>query len=304
MKNFHYFFCFFLVLFFLSKFSVLSQAGARDVPDEIIKNIVGFLDQKSWIMLLRVNRKFYELTLEGVSIIQVHGDSAAEIKSKLSSFLIKNESDSQLRPALEKLDLTNSSITDEGLKDLVEFIQKNFSNINQLNLAQNKISGQGAAHLAVLVRLKSLNLYWNGIGPEGARHLAGLTQLETLNLMRSKIDAAAAAHLRGLIHLKILNLYGNNIGAAGAVYLEGLTQLKVLDLGYNEIGSAGAVYLARLTQLERLELNDNGIGSAGAVYLEGLTQLKFLNLFGNGISDESIRSLREVLGGSVTIIYR
>ena len=72
--------------------------------------------------------------------------------------------------SLTKLNLSKNQITDSGIKHIAWLFDKcdGISNIAELYLGWNKISGPGAASVAQIMRqnpkLKVMDLCWNGLG--------------------------------------------------------------------------------------------------------------------------------------------
>ncbi len=257
MKIFYFFCC-----LFLNVFPCLVQAvGLNDAPEDPKKNIVRFLDQESWVKILRLNKEFYELTPQAITAIKVKGTSASEVIEKLTALLFKDDAHGKVYKFLESLNLVGSRIGDDELGTVVDFIQEHFPNIKSLNLSRNRIGNVGIANLVGLTgltQLQTLDLSDNGIGNVGIANLVGLTrltQLQTLDLSDNDIRDTGVAHLAGFNQLKTLDLSWNDIGNAGVAHLAGLNQLKILSLSYNSIGDAGAAHLAGLTQLKELKLS-------------------------------------------------
>ncbi|XP_064886535.1 MHC class II transactivator isoform X2 [Columba livia] len=178
------------------------------------------------------------------------------------------------------LDLRNSSIDIQGLKDLIGLTNvASFSvqdasgcssyeipaikNLRKLEFALGPVCGlQGFLKLVeILAAFPSLQhldldaLSENGIGDEGAKSLSEvfptLKSLETLNLSQNKItDVGAeklATALPSLLSLKTLSLYNNSICDFGAEnlakVLPAMASLRVLEVQYNKITGVGAQQL-------------------------------------------------------------
>ncbi len=324
MKLFNYFCCLSFICLDLISFPCLSKAGFDEVPDDAIKNMVGFLDQNSWISLLQVSQKYNKLVPQGVPTIRVNRDtlvdlSAAKIIANLRASLLKNVPQGEKHQALESLDLYHLDLTDEGLTELVAFIQESFPNIKKLNLAYNNIGDAGAASLKELRELQILDLGLNKIGDTGVASLKQLQKLKELDLSDNEIRLTGGASFKELPELQKLNLHGNNIGDAGAASFEGMAELKeltligcgigdagveslkglpklqVLDLSNNEIRLTGGASFKELPELQKLNLFANKIRDVGAASFEGMAQLKVLDLKANPIRRASIKALRQTL---------
>ncbi len=183
------------------------QTGFKNCPVEILEHTAGFLDQKSWPCLFQVNQRFNALTPQGVKALQVKGLFAANITFKLNSILFKNGSKGQVYTALETLNFSESNITDEDLKDLVEFIQNYFPNIKSLNLCGNSIGAPGAMYLAALTELETLELDINRIGDEGVAHLSALIHLKWLDLHFNDISTESIQALQQALGSSVVIFY-------------------------------------------------------------------------------------------------
>ncbi|CAH3119463.1 unnamed protein product [Porites lobata] len=131
---------------------------------------------------------------------------------------------------LERLDLGNNKITDEGVKHLSTALTQTNCTLNSLNLGANNITDEGVKHLSTALTqtnctLNSLNLWENNITDEGVKHLStALTHtnctLNTLNLKRNNITDEGVKHLSTVLTntnctLNSLNLVYNNITDIG-----------------------------------------------------------------------------------------
>ncbi|XP_074621745.1 uncharacterized protein LOC141880193 [Acropora palmata] len=222
----------------------------------------------------------------------------------------------RVNSSLSSLDLSDNSISDEGVNSLAQALRVNTS-LSSLDLSSNSIGDEGANSLAEALRvnksLSSLDLSWNSIGAEGANSLAQALRvnksLSSLNLsLHFFADEGAnslAEALRVNTFLSSLDLHSSSIGDEGANSLaQALSvnkSLFSLDLFCNSIGDEGANSLAEAlrvnSSLSSLDLRSNCIGAEGvnslAQALRVNTSLSFLNLSCNSIDDrEQIHLLR------------
>ncbi len=203
---------FYLFFFFILNASpCLVEGGFNGVPKETIGSIVEFLDQKSWITLLRVNKKLNKITLECITSFQIEEVFGNGVIEKLKFIFLKDKFENLKYIDLKVLDLSMSKITDDNLTDLANFIRLYFPNIETLNLRWNQIENKSLAHLAALSRLKNLDLSENRISDEGIVPLLGMTHLETLNLAYNNITDLSVANILDMPQLKTLNIRWNKL---------------------------------------------------------------------------------------------
>jgi uncharacterized protein (TIGR02996 family) len=158
-------------------------------------------------------------------------------------------------PEVEKIDLTKTGITGQGLRHLA-----GLKRLHTLYIHQTRaVDLAGLAGLPSLKELGANSL--RGAGPddrltdEGAAALETLTGLETLDLAWAAVTDATLRRLAALKRLRALNLYGNDaITDDGLRHLAGLTELRILDLEDQPVTDAGLVHLRGLKELERLNL--------------------------------------------------
>jgi Leucine-rich repeat (LRR) protein len=84
---------------------------------------------------------------------------------------------------LERLDLTDTHVTDAGLAHLASLPK-----LQQLRLDGTPITDDGLVHLGKLKSLRELSLSGIKISSDGAKHLQDLQSLESLDLSRTFVD--------------------------------------------------------------------------------------------------------------------
>jgi uncharacterized membrane protein len=94
-------------------------------------------------------------------------------------------------PALVSLDLSSSTVTDNGAKLL-----KNAAELRSLRLSETGVTDAGLDVLAGLAKLESLNLYGTQVTNEGILKLASLANLKKLYLWQTKVDDAGMQALK------------------------------------------------------------------------------------------------------------
>ena len=190
-----------------------------------------------------------------------------------------------LTKSLRRIDMSNTSLGDEGAIDLYQGLVAH--PISEIVLRGNSISSLFTYTMIPWMPFST-----------SSQLLDFTKSLQLVDLSQNQIDDQGALDLAILIFnsnsLKILNLGMNKVTDAGVGLLcdvlQNNTTLKVLDLGFNKsITDASCEHLARIlptnSGLEHITLCWNQITSAGVQLLckslWGNCTLKGLNLLGN-----------------------
>ncbi len=154
---------------------------------------------------------------------------------------------------LQRLDLSDMSLTDEEILDLKYMI-----NLRDLRLNRNRITD---------------------LTP-----LAGLTDLETLYLRENNLSDLSP--LAGLTHLEVLSMGGGNGGVTDLSPLANMTKLTELVLSA-QMDIQDPSPLSNLTSLEVFSVNGNqsktGSAFSELTFLSGLTNLRSLDISTHGL---------------------
>lgn len=186
-------------------------------------------------------------------------------------------------PALTKLDLSETRITDRGLLDL-----KTASNLTDLNLYYAElVSDQGIAVVKSLPHLKRLNLRGTKITDSTLQLLNHLTALESLDIGYAQVTDSGIAQL-AFPDLKDLSIGGDKLTDAGLQAVRQLPALTRLDLSGAQrtdsglwsvsLTESGLDAIATLKDLRFLRLNGEAISARGLEKLKGLSKLERLDL--------------------------
>lgn len=187
-------------------------------------------------------------------------------------------------PALTRLDLSMTRISDRGLLEL-----KTASNLVDLNLYYSElVSDQGIAVLKGWQRLKRLNLRGTKITDSTLQFLNGLTSLEALDIGFAQVTDSGLAQLNALSNLKELSIGGNKLTDAGLQALRQMPGLTSLDLSGAQrtdsglwsvsLTESGLDTIATLKDLRHLRLNGVAVSPRGLERLKGLSKLERLDL--------------------------
>lgn len=155
----------------------------------------------------------------------------------------------QAFPNLEILDLDNTQLQDDDLKNVAGFkklrilsLQENpitntglkqisgMKTLENLALAKTKITGEGLEHIAGLKKLQTLNLSFCNIGDEGLKHLTKMTDMETLALQKAKVTGPGLAHVGKLKNMITLTLSDSNIKGDSLLHLKDLSKLRIINM--------------------------------------------------------------------------
>ena len=180
-------------------------------------------------------------------------------------------------PGLERLDLSHTRISDEGLLYL-----RPARRIRELNLLYaEQITDQGMNAIKLWKELRHLNVRGTRIG-DGTMAVAGtLPQIETLDVSATAITENGLDNLIPLVKLKRLELGRNRLREDALVILRLVNDLEWLDLSgpravnrnqrsdANAMASALVEAIGELSLLRVLKLGHLTMDAAGLKHLAG-----------------------------------
>jgi internalin A len=186
-------------------------------------------------------------------------------------------------PALTRLDLSMTRITDRGLLDL-----KTASNLTEINLYYAElISDQGITVIKSLPQLKRLNLRGTKITDSTLQLLNHLPSLESLDIGFAQVTDSGISQL-ALPNLKELSIGGNKLTDAGLQALRQMPALTSLDVSGAQrtdsglwsvsLTESGMESISTLKELRHLRLNGVAISARGLEKVKGLRKLERLDL--------------------------
>ncbi len=115
-----------------------------------------------------------------------------------------------IAPALHRLDLGTTAVTDSGLEQLSEMTE-----LRMLRLDETAVTDHGLIQLAPLRRLTSLNLHTTAVSDAGIAHLTSLTRLRQLYLWEPAVTPEAVTSLEAaLIDQRRIDRYRDQIATA------------------------------------------------------------------------------------------
>jgi hypothetical protein len=232
-------------------------------------------------------------------------------------------------PDLEKLDLSHTRITDEGLLRLkpapkisdlnlyyAEWITdqgmaaiRNWKRLKRLNVRGTRISDATLEIVSHMSGLEALDIANTAVTDNGLDHLITLVNLKELSLGRGRLSNTALETVRMFPALTWLDLSGarpeppdmagRRKNASAGIPEESLRamaelkDLRVLKLGYSGIDAAGLRILATLEKVEKLGLEGcHRIDDSAAAELVHWKSLKYLDLQDTTVTAKGLESLR------------
>jgi internalin A len=240
-------------------------------------------------------------------------------------------------PHLQRLDLSHTRISDEGLLHLKaapaitdlnlfysEWITdqgltaiRNWKQLKRLNLRGTRISDGTLALISKLPAIEALDIANTQVTDNGLDHLITLTNLKELSLGRSRLSENALEVLRMLPTLTYLDLSGaraavpdmgrrrGGVGSLNDATLRALGELKelrTLKLGYSDISVAGLGTLSTLDKVEKLGLEwCTGLDDSAVAELAKWKALKYVDLQETRITAEGVERLRQTKAGVVIL---
>ena len=166
-----------------------------------------------------------------------------------------------------------------------------FPTLEKLNLGNARISDQGLMHLKTLVNLKELNLDRTGITDRGLLALAPIQSLNRVSLVDVPIgDEGLRALVESNANLEYLNLAGTKVSDTGLAILTELKNLKTVTLP-NDSSDKGLLEIAKITSLESVAASGKRLTAEGIKTLANLKNLGSLELKSTQLTDKAIDAL-------------
>ena len=158
------------------------------------------------------------------------------------------------------------------------------SQVTELKLWNNGLTGSIPAELGNLSNLSLLDLGSNGLGGTIPAELSNLTNLRTLHLVGNELSGSIPAWLGNFNNLQNLDFGHNPLGGTIPAELSKLTNLRTLQLYNSGLSGTIPTWLGNLNNLQNLGLDHNSLGGTIPAELSNLTNLRTLQLAGNQLS--------------------
>lgn len=238
-------------------------------------------------------------------------------------------------PKLERLDLSHTRITDEGLlylrpakqiQDLNLFYAeqitdqgmaaiKEWKQLKRLNLRGTRIFDGTLAILSGLTELESLDIAYTQVTDNGLDALVPLTRLRELAIGRSKLNRNAIEVLKLFPTLEYLDLGGPHPGPGGYRTTAGtpmdddlpraiaeLKNLRSLKLSYSQIRADGVRLLGSLGQLAKLSLTGcPRVDDATLAELAKWKALQYLDVQETSVTQQGVDQFKKTKPGVVVL---
>ncbi|KAI3969857.1 hypothetical protein MKX01_038325 [Papaver californicum] len=182
--------------------------------------------------------------------------------------------------SLEILDLRYSSVINP-----IPSLLGNLSNLNQLYLSGNGITGIIPEPLGQLSKLSVLDLSQNLITGSIPASFGSLTNLTSLDLSSNFLAGPIPPSLGTLKILQFLKLSNNSLSASIPAQLGDLSSLVELDLTTNSLSGSLPMDLKGLRNLKKMMVGDNILdGTLPGNLFTSLNKLQFVVLTHNNLS--------------------
>ncbi len=232
-------------------------------------------------------------------------------------------------PDLERLDLSHTRISDEGMlnlkpapkiRDLKLFYSewitdqgmtaiKEWKHLKRLDLRGTRISDGALEIVSGLPGLEALDIAHTEVTDVGIESLVALVNLKELAVGRGRLTNTGLAFVRMLPTLTRLDLSGARPtppdspgGRGGAAVIPeetlraiaGLKDLRALYLGYSAINADGIRVLAALDKVERLGLQGcSRVDDAAVAELSNWKALQYLDVEETPVTEKALEVLRK-----------
>lgn len=223
-------------------------------------------------------------------------------------------------PKLQRLDLSQTRITDQGLSylkiapqlqevnlayaeklgDPVHATIRKWENLKRLSLRGTVIADETAAAAAALPNLEALDIADSLVGDVGMEALSLAPRLKELALGNIRASDVGYQSLRQFTTLEHLDLSGGrhqgftSLSPVTVAAVASLRQLKVLMLGHVKLPPKSIAVLASLENVERLGVEHSPeIGDEAIPHLIGWKSLRVVDLHGTKVTAAGIAELRK-----------
>lgn len=198
-------------------------------------------------------------------------------------------------PALRRLHLWGTPITDEGLRQVGKL-----SKLEMLWLDGTAVTDRGVEHLRSLDMLEELLLQHTCVTDRSMPLIAELPSLWKLALTETAVTDKGLAELAPL-RLTHLTLSGTAITDGAEPALSRFRQLENLDLRDTAVGDSVVSGVARSRALWQLRLDRTEVTDAAIDDLTGLRSLRVLSVAETRISPPGALRLRKLMPGCLIV---
>jgi len=191
------------------------------------------------------------------------------------------------RKCLRGIDL-GCEAGDDQLAELIELGIARLPNLTDLRLHRSRVSDEGLARVADMVRLECLSLS-RATTDGGLAHLRDLSRLRWLDLGRTQITGQGLSYPHSSPWLMNLNLRDTQIADADLPRLRRFPGLTCLDLSGTKVTDEGLAHLQDLPNLQTLLLCHTPVSDRGIPHLKRVPRLHWLFLDHTRVSEVGLR---------------
>ncbi len=194
---------------------------------------------------------------------------------------------------LRRLNLFQGHVTDADLMFLSGLP------LEKLCLSYTSVSDDGLKQVVLLSELDALHLEKTSVSDAGVKQLATMQSLRTLDLSQTRVTKSGLEELTRLEKLQVLSLEGLEVGDAEVELLSAFDGLEKLSLHNNPVTDAGMKTVGRLKELRRLSLVSTDVTDEGLQLLATCGKLEMVDLYDTKVTREGTAALRKALPNCV-----
>lgn len=209
---------------------------------------------------------------------------------------------------LEVLHIEYADVTEEGIRSLAGMTGlrelsiyakvpgsaltplSSLPNLEDLNLAEIRMTDADIEMFKAFPALKSLNLRSDELTGEGMRYLRDMATLEEVSGRFRAATDESMQHLAGL-NFKALNLDRSAVGDRGLRPVGGMVELEFLSLSDTQVGDKGLKSLSELESLNSLRVANTTVSNEGIIGLGDKPNLSDLWIRGTKVGDKGFRAI-------------
>jgi len=171
---------------------------------------------------------------------------------------------------------------------------KHFKKLTLITLTNTKVTDEGMKELALLPELTDLDLTGTEITDVGLREIAKIKTLKYLKLADTRVTDAGLKEIAKLSMLHQLDLGGTKVTDAGMKELAPLQWLFNLGLARTRVTDNGLKDLTKLKRIRGISLDGTGLTEAGLKELVAFKSLDSFGVEGPKFTDTALKELAKI----------
>jgi hypothetical protein len=160
-------------------------------------------------------------------------DQSQALAATLAQLRGEIENPDSVRERTARITRLGGSPTGEPVSDADLANLTYFPNLEFLSLSDSKVTNDGLKQLSAVPGLRRVDLSWTSIGDAGVANLIAATNIRDLDLSFTRVTDFVMNHLSQMNQLRHLSLPGTSISELGLSRLAGMSQLQGLKLDDN-----------------------------------------------------------------------